>query len=198
MRPRLGHRVEGVGRGEQPRRHAELRTRSPAVIAGPVEALVVGPCDRRERREKRRAREHALGVVRVQAHLLPFVWRKRSRLLPDARVHRHATEVMDEPGPPDRSPTYRVDLAGACSHAGELRDAGGVAGEVGRDEVGEVPHRGERAVEGFRLQYERRRLLQREDLVPRRGALIEREKLRSVVEEASGDVRIEGVTSTLA
>ena len=53
VRPRLGHRVIGVGGGQQPGREAELGAARPAVIARPVEALVMGAGDRRERREER-------------------------------------------------------------------------------------------------------------------------------------------------
>jgi hypothetical protein len=43
---RLGHRVVGVSRAEQPRGNAELRTGRPAVMAGSVEALVMCLRDR--------------------------------------------------------------------------------------------------------------------------------------------------------
>ena len=84
--PRLGHRLIGVGRGQDAGRQGELRPRRAAVVAGTVEALVVGSCDRRERRQERRAGEDALGLVGVQPDLLPLIRGQRRRLLPDPRV----------------------------------------------------------------------------------------------------------------
>ena len=134
----------------------------------------------------------------MQAHLLPLIRRQRPGLLPDPRVDRDPTEVVEKPRPPDRRHTQRVDPAEPRRRGGELGDAGGVAGEVRRDEVGEVPHRRKRAIESLRLQHERRGRLQGEDLFPRRGALLEREDLRSLVHETGSHLRVEGVPGALA
>jgi hypothetical protein len=100
-------------------------------------------------RESGRARQHTLAVIGVQAHLLPFVGRQRPRLLPDPRVDRHPTEVVEKPGPPDRAHIHRIDPAGFGCRAGEHPHTGGVTGEVRRDQVSEAPHRGKRAIDSL-------------------------------------------------
>ena len=50
---RLGHRVIGVGRGEQPRRRRQRGGSRAAVVARAVEPLVVGGRDRRQRAQER-------------------------------------------------------------------------------------------------------------------------------------------------
>ena len=102
VRARLGHRVVGVGGREQARGKRKLRAGRAAVVAGAVEALVVRSGNRRERRQELRAREDPLGVVRVEPHLLPLIRGQRPRLLPDPRVDRDPSEVVDERRAPKR------------------------------------------------------------------------------------------------
>ena len=146
VRPRLGHRVVGVGRGQQSGRQRELGAGRPAVIAGSVEALVVRSRDRGQCREERRARENSLAVVGVQANLLPFIGRQRTGLLPDPRVDRHPAEVVEKPRPADRGRALRIDAGNAARRPRrQLGDADGVTREVRRDQVGEISHRGKGA-----------------------------------------------------
>ena len=72
-----------------------------------------------------------------------------------ARVDRHAAQVVDESRAPDRRHARRVDPAMPRRGACELGDAGRVAGEIRREEVGEVAHRRERAIERLPFQHER-------------------------------------------
>jgi hypothetical protein len=64
VRPRLGHRVIGVGGGQQPGGARERRGGRPPVVAGAVEPLVVEGGDRRETSKERRAGKDALGPGR--------------------------------------------------------------------------------------------------------------------------------------
>ena len=71
--------------------------------------------------------------------------------------------------PPDRASRPPRRSGSARRRGGQLGDAGGVAGEVRRDQVGEVPHRGQRAIERLALQHQRRGGSGASDLVPRRA-----------------------------
>ena len=87
----------------------------------------------------------------MQPHLLPLVRRQRPPLLPDAGVDRDPPEVVDQCGaphadePPEPAPLRRL--------ASQVRDARRVPGQIGRDQVGEVAHRREPAID--RLPRER-------------------------------------------
>ena len=122
VRTRLGHRVEGVGGREQACGKRKLRAAGAAVVAGAVEALVVGSGNGRQLRQELRAREHPLGVVGMEPHLLPLIRGQRSGLLPDPRAcDRHAPEVVDERGASKGSDAGLVDPAAPRRRCGELR-----------------------------------------------------------------------------
>ena len=57
---------------------------------------MVGAGQRRQRRERAGALEHALGVVRVQADALPLGRAQRPGLVPDPVRHGHPAEVVQE------------------------------------------------------------------------------------------------------
>ena len=80
----------------------------------------------------------------------------------------------------------------------ELRDTGGVAGEVRRDQIGEVPHRRERTVDPLTREHERRPGLAGDDLVPDRRVPVGREDLVRMVGEAGRDLRVERAAGALA
>ena len=147
VRPRLGHRVEGVGGGEQPRRRRQLGGGRSAVVAGAVQTLVVGAGQRRQRRQQRGAHQHALGVIGVQADLLPLVGSQRPGLLPDARMDRDAPEVVHAARAADRRDLVVAHPQRRAAAGSERRDAGRVTGQVRRGEVGEVTHRPQSTVD---------------------------------------------------
>ena len=178
MRPRLGHRVVGVGGREQARRQREVRAGDTTVIAGAVEALVVRSGDRRERRQELRAREDALGVVGVEPHLLDLVRRQRPGFLPDPHIDGHPPEVVDERRAAHGADAGVVEPATLRRRRGQLRHASGVTGEVRRHQIGEVAHGGERAVERLALEQQWRLRLAGERLVPDRTVLVQREDPR--------------------
>ena len=62
----------------------------------------MGAGNGRERAQERGAGEDALGVVGVEAHLLPLVGAQRPGLLPGAGADRNPSEVVDERGAPER------------------------------------------------------------------------------------------------
>src|ERR671922_267345 len=105
------------------------------MVARAVEALVVRTSDGRERGEERRARDYALGLVGVNADLLPLADGQRPGPLPGAGADRDPAEVVDERRAPDRGRSRGVQPAALCRGGGELRDAGRMAGEVRRDQV---------------------------------------------------------------
>ena len=65
-------------------------------------------------------------------------------------------------------------------------------------EIGEVPHRRECAVDRLVLEHYARARLQREHVLPHRGARLERKDLGGVVGEPCGDHRVEGASCSLA
>ena len=154
--------------------------------------------DRRERRQERRAGEHALGLVGVEAHLLPLVGVQRPRLLPGLRADRDPPEVVHKRRPPQAGGIRRIDPAAPSRFGCELGDSRRVSGQVGRDEIGEVAHRGERAIEPLASEHKRWARLANERLVPRRLVLAECEDLLRAVCQAGRDLGIERVPRALA
>jgi hypothetical protein len=112
----VGDGVVGVGCGEQPGTDAELRRGRCAVIARPVEALVVCPRGEGERRQRRGALEHALGVVGVEANPLPLADAQRATLVPDPVGHRDPAQVMQQARSPDLRRLHA--RAAQCLHPG--------------------------------------------------------------------------------
>ena len=168
------------------------------MVAASVEPLVVGSGDRGECRQERRAREAALGVVRVQPHLLQLVGAQRARLLPDPRVDRDPSEVVDEAGAPDRGRARGVDPATPGGLGCKLGDARRMTGEVRRDQIGEAAHRGEPAVERVALEHQRRRGLHGESFVPCGAAVVERKDRGAALDQAGRHLGVEGVAGALA
>ena len=165
------------------------------MIPGAVEALVVGAGHLGEPGQERGAREHALGLVGVQPHLLPLVHRQRTRLLPDAGVDGDAPEVVDERGPP------RIGRLQPASHRRarrQLGHPGGVPGQPGRDEIGEVAHRRQGAIDPVLGEGERPAWLGRERGVPDGRALVVREDLPRPVGERGDDAGVECAPRPLA
>src|SRR5215207_5917836 len=168
------------------------------MVARAVEALVVRTSDRRERGEKRRARDNALGLVGMKANLLPLADGQRPGPLPGAGADRDAAEVVDERRAADRSRARGVQPAALCRRGGELRDTGRVAREVRRDQVRESAHRRERPVDRLSLERQAGLWLTGEHLIPSRRLRIEREDLVGVVGKARGHVRIEPAAGAVA
>ena len=87
-------------------------------------------------------------------------------------------------GAAERHHGRRVDPAAPAAAAASSRDAGRVTGERRRDQVGEVAHRRERAVDRLARQHERRAGARRRATRPRWTRLVEREDLVRMVGEA--------------
>src|SRR5215211_4051403 len=77
------------------------------MVARAVEALVVRTRDWRQRGEQRRARDHALGLVGMEADLLPLAGGQRPGALPGAGADRDSPEVVDERRAPYCPPHLR-------------------------------------------------------------------------------------------
>ena len=169
VRPRLAHRLVGVGGGEH---------RAPACeIAPPVSAARVArsrraargaaPRSRAERCQRRRLLQHPLGEVRVHPHPFPFAGAERSGLVPDRVRDAEPAETVHEAGPAQRrhlvvgSP--RSAPAAAASSATRAR----VPEHVRRLEVDEVGDRLERLRRTRPSRADAERRLGVDDRVPR-------------------------------
>jgi hypothetical protein len=155
-----------------------------------------GGCGR-ERREERGAAENALGLVRMQPHLLPLVGRERLSLLPDANRHRDPAHVMDERTAPDVHEIGVLETALASRRGRQRRHSRRMADEVVRGKIGEVAHRRESAVDRLTPKRHRRARLAGENVLPYRGAGFEGEDLRRVGREPPGYHWIEGAARSL-
>jgi hypothetical protein len=195
---RFGHGVIGVGGGEQACRRSERRGGSSAVVAGAVTSLVMGSSDRSEHGEAGRAGEHTLRVIRVQPDSLPFVRRQRPGFLPDPNRDRDSPEIMDERRAPNGDKVSDAEMPPLGGRRHELRDPRRVTDEVGRGEIGEVPHRRESAVDRLAPQDQRRRRLTGERFVPRGCIGLEGEDLRGLTREQPSDGGVEGAPRSLA
>ena len=69
--------------------------------------------------------------------------------------------------------------------------------QIRRDQVGEVAHRGEPAIERFALEQQRRVRLAGKRVVPYRRVRVEREDPLGIVGEAGGDLRVERMPRAL-
>ena len=94
----LGHRVVGVGRGQQARRRRQHRAADPAVVAGAVHPLVVRRREQADPAQRFGPLEDPLHVVHVQAHALPVGRAERTRLAPHGAGHAEAPEVVHQRG----------------------------------------------------------------------------------------------------
>ena len=91
-------------------------------------------------------------MVGVEAHLFPLIHGQRPRLLPGAGTDRDPPEVVDERRAPNRDRLDGRQAATLGRRRRQLRDAGRVTGEVGRDQVREAAHRLERPIDRLPLQ----------------------------------------------
>ena len=79
-------------------------------VTGPVETLVVSARDRREAGQEGGARQHPLGAVRVQTHLLPLS-RSADRLAHVAALTATRPRSCTKAGAPDRAGTSGIHPA---------------------------------------------------------------------------------------
>ena len=146
VRPRLAHRLVGVGGAEQPGRRRDRVPGSAARVARAVQALAVLHRDRAERRQRVGLLQHPLGEVRVHAHPLPLAGAERPALVPDRVGDAEPAEVVHEAGPAQRArPRRRRARAVAPAAAARSATAAGVPERVRRlqvDEVGDGEQRG--------------------------------------------------------
>ena len=182
MRPQLGHRVVGVGRASK--RAGKRR----ALLRWPHGGSRIRRCARDGRpRSETAPRETASARARARCGRDaggPAPIRRRSGVRASARSAWTATRPRSW-----RSPARRIAVAPTASMP-QRRAAAPASSATptewpvryGRDQVGEARHRDKPAIERFRLrlQHERGMRLQREDLVPGRGALVERQDLGSI------------------
>ena len=88
-------------------------------------------------------------MVRVQAHLFPFLSPQRTRPLPDAGRHRDPAQVVQQPGPPDGR---RVGGRGQPGRRPRQRgDPPRMAGEPRALQVRGIPEPGQRLIQGRRV-----------------------------------------------
>ena len=124
VRTRLALGVEHVRRCQQAGGAGQLGGGDAAVVAGPVQALVVSAGDRLEVRPERAVGQHPLGPVGVQAHVLPLVGGQRTRPAPGGRAHRHPAQVVHQPGTPDpATPAASVPQTSAADAASSATPA---------------------------------------------------------------------------
>jgi hypothetical protein len=152
VRPRLTERVEHVGRGEQAGRRVQLGAADAGGVPGPVHTLVVAARYQSQRAEHRRPCQDPASVVRVQAHLFPFLSPQRTGLLPHTGRHRDPAEVVHQAGPVGGCRIRRRCLYGR--RARQRGDPSRVAGEPRALQIGGIPEPGQGIVEG-RLVAER-------------------------------------------
>jgi hypothetical protein len=133
----------------------------------------------------------------VEPHLLQLIGDQRPGLLPDPRVDGDASEVVHERRAAERKDAGFVHRAPPRRLGGQLRDARGVTRQIGRHQVGEVAHRGERAIERLPLEPQRRARLAGERLLPYRRLCVECEDPFGIVEQAAGHPRIERLAGAL-
>ena len=105
VRPVLGHRVIGVGRGEQPSAELELIAGDAAVVAGAVDAFVVAGGEVGERGEQGAAAQDPLAEVWVQPDALPLLGAEPPGMIPDPARDADLPDVVHERRSP--SPGWR-------------------------------------------------------------------------------------------
>ena len=94
--PVLGHRVIGVGGGEQSGADVELVTRQAAVVAGAVGAFVVACGEVGERGEQGAAVQHPLAEVWVQPDSLPLLGAESAPVIPDPAWDADLPDVVHQ------------------------------------------------------------------------------------------------------
>ena len=138
MWPGSGHGVERVRRREESSRGIQAVAARTAMVAGPVQALVVKPRDVSQGAQEGGGGEDALGVVRMQPEAFPFRCSECARLLPDVGWHPHSAEVVEVSCTAQFGYLGLVQAAKFGCGGSQLGDAGRVAGEGGSHEIGEV------------------------------------------------------------
>ena len=126
MRPVLRHRLEGIRRREDAHGDGLVPRAAATVVSRAVEPLVMHSRERSQRLERARGREDALGVVRMQAHLLPLGRRQRPGLLPDRVRHGEPAEVVQVCGD--------LELGARAARRGEAPRPATTASEATPDE----------------------------------------------------------------
>jgi hypothetical protein len=91
-----GHRVQGVGQGEDPGPDVDLLAEESPGVALAVEALLVAEDDRRRGAEEGDALDHLVADVRVALHLRPFLGSEASRLEQHRVGHADLPDVVEE------------------------------------------------------------------------------------------------------
>ena len=105
------------------------------------------PASGSEWRQRAAAREDALGVVRVQADLLPVARGQGARSLPDAVGHGRAPDVVQERGAADARDLGLRQAEAPAASRGQRRDARRVPVMEGRLQVHGIAERPARRVE---------------------------------------------------
>ena len=191
VRPRLAHRLVGIGRGQDARRLRDGAARVALRIAGAVEPLAVLRRDRAERREQLRGAQHPLREVRVQPDALTLAGAQRAALVPDGVGHAEAAEVVDEPCTAQRADVGFRQSVDRSRLGGQVRHRARMAGEVGRFEVDVVRDRLERGVEALAGEDDGERGLGVDHGVPAFDRVELAEDLRRLRAEQGGERRVE-------
>ena len=117
------------------------------VIAGAVHPFVVQRAQRAQTREQRRPRQDPLREARVLPHLLPFAVGQRPLLLPHARRHARAPDVVHVAGAPHLRDRLRAQAQPLGRARRQLRHARRMPARVRRLQIRERAHRLQRAVD---------------------------------------------------
>jgi len=98
----LGHRVERVDDGEDPRRDGDLEPAQPVRVAASVPALVMARDDvAHDRREERQRIDHLGAHERMRLDHGPLLLRQRPGLLEDVVGHPELADVVEDERVPE-------------------------------------------------------------------------------------------------
>jgi hypothetical protein len=186
VRAGFEHRHVAVGRGEDSSGLLEFGRPHAAVIAGAVEALVVGTGDPADRCERGGLREGTFGEVRVQPNALPFAEPECGGLLPDRVWHAYAAEVVGERCAPEERHFVLVQVRPPRGSLGELRDGRAVLTQPRRLQAGDRGDRREAFFDRLTVQPDRGRRLDRERVLPH-ARLVELREYRVQVRDRQLD-----------
>ncbi len=147
VRAVLGHRVVGLGGGDQPGADVEVVTRQAAVIAGPIGAFVVTCGQVGERGEQGATAQDALAQVWVQPDSLPLPGAESASMIPDPAWDADLADVVHQRRSTQSGGLVDGQPSGSSCCRRQVGDAGGVAAEPRGLHIGEVGNRAQRRVE---------------------------------------------------
>ena len=143
----LGHRVVGIGGGQQPSAEVELIGLGAAVIPGAIGALVVAGGHVGVGGEEPAPTKHSFTEVGVEPDPLPLLGAERAGVIPDAARHPDTPDVVHQRGLTHRGRVRVGQARGSRGGVSESGDTSRMPSQPHRLQIGEIRHRGERTVE---------------------------------------------------